>query len=167
MLGKQWKPYLTDHGDLRSACFDEFSNTAVGFGDISFGCFTPMVWCFGQANWKAGKRSANLGYNHKEVIPRGIKNFKDKWTSWSYGLNPVIGSIKQSSKTLVRCDDCRKIGHLNKNCWKYQKDLKSKEKKTKSSKTQETALFAGDISESWSDEEEEFWQEFLYLHTAN
>ena len=71
-------------------------------------------------------------------------------------LIPVIGSIKQSSKTLVRCDYCRKNGHLKKNCWKYQKDLKSKEKKTKSSKTQETALFAGDISESWSDEEEEF-----------
>ena len=31
-------------------------------------------------------------------------------------LIPVIGSIKQSSKTLVRCDYCRKIGHLKKNC---------------------------------------------------
>ena len=65
-------------------------------------------------------------------------------------------SIKQSLKTLVRCDYCRKNGHLKKNCWKYQKDLKSKEKKTKPSKTQETALFARDISESWSDEGEEF-----------
>jgi len=71
-------------------------------------------------------------------------------------LIPVLGSSKPASKVSVRCDYCKKIGHLKTRCWKYQKDLKLKRKNAKPSSAKDVALLVSEESVSASDEEEEF-----------
>ena len=71
-------------------------------------------------------------------------------------LIPVLGSSKPASKVLVRCDYCKKVGHLKARCWKYQKDLKLKRKNAKPSSAKDVALLVSEESVSASDEEEEF-----------
>ena len=70
-------------------------------------------------------------------------------------LIPVLGSSKPASKVLVRCDYCKKVGHLKARCWKYQKDLKLKRKNAKPSSAKDVALLVSEESVSASDEEEE------------
>ena len=71
-------------------------------------------------------------------------------------LIPVLGSSKPASKVLVRCDYCKKVGHLKARCWKYQKDLKLKRKNAKPPSAKDVALLVSEESVSASVEEEEF-----------
>ena len=158
---------LTDHGDLRSACFDKFSNTALDLVIILLAALHPRYDVWVEQIEKLDEDQLIWGIITNKLYWEESRISKINERVEAMVFIPVIGSIKQSSKTFVRCDYCRKFGHLKKNCWKYQKDLKSKKNMTNSSKTQGAALFVGDISEPWSDEEEEFWQEFLYAYTAN